>query len=221
MSERRRGPRHEAHGLEGVLHLEAEARLLNASVTGMSVQTAVRPQVGRSCEIAVRRAGMPPLRLTGTVVWCRQAARIRRERARSALFDAGIKFHDVMSKAAAELVRFLEASSFLSLDQRLANRFRVKLQEPAHLTADCAFRVRKISRHGMLIETEPCPEVNSLAKMELHLDGRSCAFTGRIAYAADAEETAGARASQLGVEFVDLPATSRDIIHTFIARHIE
>jgi len=221
MNERRRGPRHEAHGIEGILHLELEARLLNASLTGMSLQTTTKPQVGRSCSIAVRRADIPPLWLTGTVVWCRQAAGHRRERTKPSLFDAGIRLHDMMSRPAAELVRFLETGSFISMDQRIAKRFRVKLQQPAIFTTDCTFRVRKISRHGMLIEADPCPPLDSLIKMELCLNARSCSVTARIADAIAADEPGGARLSRLGVEFMDLPAPSRDMINAFITRHIE
>jgi len=187
----------------------------------MSVQTTAKPQVGRSCSIAVQRSDMPELRLAGTVVWSRQASGGWRDRSKPPPFDAGIRFHDMMSKTAAELVRFLEAGSFIGLDQRVAKRFRVKLQQPAIFTMDCTFKVRNIGRQGMLIEADPCPPVNSIVGLELHLNGRSCRLTGRVAHAVPAGEAPGARLSRVGVEFVDLPGPSRDMINTFITRHIE
>ena len=222
MSDKRSSPRYAVQDVKGTLHLSSEARILNMSLTGMAVETTTSMRVGRTYAINLRHGEAPAVRLAGTVAWCRlKSLRRRDDGETSAVYEAGVRFDDTLSGPAGDLMRFLQSSAVVTVDQRIAGRFRVKLPEPANLSADLTFLVRTISTTGMLIEAEFTPPVNSTFDMELDLDPTTCRISGRIAYAQEPTGADGAKLSQLGIEFIGLDDAARASIQDLIADQLQ
>jgi len=220
-AERRRSPRHPVGDVEGTLHISTGAKILNMSVTGMAVETDTQMRVGRSYSLTLRHADDFVLRLSGTVIWCHLRGVRKTETGQTmSVYHAGFRFEDVLTEKAEELTRFLEATAIIALDTRISGRFKLKLTEPVNLDTEYRFVVKTISASGILIEAETPLPAGTVFDLEIHLHGAVLQTKGRVVHARDATAADGARATQVGLEFVETAETDRHAIEEFIARQL-
>jgi Tfp pilus assembly protein PilZ len=218
MNEKRRSPRYPVERVTGKLHVLAEARILNMSLTGMAVETTSPMRIGRTYAVTLRHAEDATVRLSGTVVWCHLSG-LRETTAgeRVPVYHAGVEFGDTLTEKAEELVRFLERSAVVDVEKRISGRFTLDLNEPARLVAEVAFVVRTISAHGLLLETDSPFSLGAIVDMEIDLAGTVARTRGRVAFAREVAGAGGERISQLGVEFLELGQVDQARIESFIA----
>ena len=216
-TERRRSPRYAVHGVRGWLTLHSEARVLNLSLTGMSVETVHPLEVGKGYTIRLAHGDLD-LRLGGTAV--RSRLRGTRKHGPGAggdavpVYESGIRFDDALGDKAELLHRLLGAGTEVSLERRITGRFELGLPESVRLRRDYQFEVLKISATGMLIETELAPRLDSVFEIGVALGGEELRSACRVAFV---EPAAGGR-HHLGVEFRDVSAADRRRLEEFLAR---
>ena len=155
MNEKRRSPRYPVSGLEGTLLYNIDARILNLGLTGMALATSSALRVGHVYTLTLG-AGIGSLRLAGFVAWCRLARTRKTESGDTApVFEAGIRFEGMLSERAEQLLHLLEENAVISLETRVAGRFRLPDQdEPVQIESQVEFEVVKLSASGMLIECD-------------------------------------------------------------------
>ncbi len=217
--ERRRAPRYVVHGVRGWLVFQSEARVLNLSLTGMSVETVHRLEVGKAYAIRLAHDGFD-LRLNGTVVRSRLEGTRKLDAAAGhdsvPVYESGIRFDDALGEKGASLHRLLGASAEVSLERRITGRFDLGVPESVRLRREYGFEVLKISATGMLIEAALAPRLDSVFELSVALGGEDLRSSCRVAFV---EKAAGER-HQLGVEFRDMAAADRRRLEEFIAREV-
>ena len=119
------------------------------------------------------------------------------------------------------LLGFLEHHVVLSPHQRLTGRFRAQALRPAELEARYAFEVLKLSLSGMLVRTTLEASLGDTFAVELSLRDGVVPLNGRVAFVQRDDAVKGEVATQLGLEFVDVPESARSVLATFIARELE
>ena len=137
MDERRRSPRYQVQNVRGTMHIAADARIINMSLTGMSVSSNSPMRIGRTYALTLKHGDGLELKLQGTVMWChlRAISSSAREGA-GPLYEAGIRFDDVLNDKALNLVHFLEESAMIAPTQRLAGRFKVTAGQEVNLDTE-------------------------------------------------------------------------------------
>ncbi len=220
MVEKRRNPRYAVRNVEGTLHFNTQARILNLSLTGMAVETGTALRIGRSYSLTLHH-GAASVRLAGAVAWCQ----LRRTRKTSGgdsvpVYEAGLHFDGMLSDRAHQLLRLLEESAIISMETRVAGRFKVPDGERVHMESEYDFLVTKVSASGMLIETEVSPELESVYSLEFRLGTRSVRADCRVANVR-AGETADRRTTHLvGLEFAAMRSADRQVLEEFISREL-
>jgi hypothetical protein len=220
MAERRRSPRFQVHDVRGVLVLRVEAKIVNVSLTGAALELASPIQAGQLYNLELR-SGSQTLRLRGRVVWCRPVVPQRNAAGETtATYHAGLRFDGVLDERGEALLGLFRESEVVSFGQRLCARFRLETPRPVDLATEHEFEVRKISRTGMLIETELATDLNSVCELEVELGDDAFRAHGRIAHLiAHAQSAGDAPRSryQLGLEFIELSGRDREVLERFIA----
>jgi hypothetical protein len=205
--DKRRFKRYDVEGIEGTLVLNFEARVLNLSLTGLSLstQTALRSGTRYTLRVPSRQG---ELRFHATVRWCRLVGTERNALDEVVpVYHAGLDFRDELDQQARELLSFIESHVVVELERRLAGRFTVSQDTALEIGARGDFVARRLSRSGMLIETELVPEKDALLKVEVRHDRHPWEARARVAYVAARE---GGEGAELGIEFLELsePAAS-------------
>lgn len=220
--ERRRSPRYVVHDVRGWLTFRSEARVLNLSLTGMSVETLHPLEVGKAYTVRLTHGGDLDLRLAGTAVRSRFRGTRKLPAAQGGesapVYESGIRFDDALGDKAATLHRLLGASAEVSLERRLTGRFDLGLPESVRLRRDYQFEVVKISATGMLIDAELAPRVDTLFEIGVGLGGEELKCPCRVAFVAPVEGRPGHH--HLGVEFRDLSPSGRRRLEEFIAEEV-
>ena len=219
--ERRRSPRHPVQNVKGTLHLSADAKILNMSLTGMAVETDAQMKVGRTYSLTLKHRDDTALRLAGSVVWCHLRGLRKSDAGETrTVYEAGICFQEALTDQAAELARMLEATAIVAVEKRLSGRFQVNVTEPVSVRSDFHFVVKTISTVGLLIETEAAPAPGTMIEVEVSMNGHTLRTRGRVANLRELSGDGGNQTSQIGVEFVDTSDSERRVIEEFIGRHL-
>ncbi|MBZ5588834.1 MAG: PilZ domain-containing protein [Acidobacteriia bacterium] len=220
--ERRRSERHIVRGVKGTLHLSANARIVNMSITGMAVETNAQMRVGRKYSITFRHADDATLRLAGSVVWCRMRDTSQTDGgAATPVYAAGFRFDQALGNRAADLARILQTDSPTEVSKRSSGRFKVDVPEPVNLYTACHFAVKNVSAVGILVETEEPPPLDTIVDAELRLREHILRTRGRVARIGEVTGARGEKLSQLGIEFIETSEAGREAIEQFVGRCIE
>jgi hypothetical protein len=206
--------------VSGTLRLLSKAEILNISVTGMAARTSTHLRVGQTCDLRLEHGGKT-LRLPGTVVRAQLASFGKTGPA----YEIGFEFQDMLSEQAQQLLALLGETAVVSLDSRVAGRFKVPAGAPANLDASATLLVRKISTSGILVETEVRPEPDQELDLNLDLGTVPFACRGRVAYVEPQEVADGAAEAAspevlVGIEFLNLGTAERGILDAFIAERL-
>lgn len=222
IQERRRRPRHVVQNVEGTLHISADAKILNMSLTGLAVETDTQLRVGRTYSLTLRHGVDHSVRLSGTVVWCHLRSLRRSETGDTRpIYVAGVRFEQALTDRAAELARMLEATAVVAVEKRVSGRFKVNVPEPVSVAAEYHFGVKTISALGLMVETEAALALGTVIDVELHVDGATLRAKGRIAHVREVRDPGAARVSHLGIEFVETTDADRKAIEQFIADSLQ
>lgn len=218
--ERRRCPRYTVRDVQGTLLFVAEGRVLDMSLTGMSVETDTRLRLNRTYSLKLRNDNGGEVPLNATVVWCQLRQPHDRAQGGSIVYVAGLRFEDVLSEKAEKLISFLQSAAVISVETRLCGRFTACFREAVDLRTEYEFRVKSISSSGMLIVTDLAAEQGSLFEMELELGSYPLRVLGRAAYVRTLPRGSGSGKEELGVEFVDLTDEDRTALLGFIGKQL-
>jgi len=204
------------------MHIAADARIINMSLTGMSVSSHSPMRIGRRYSLTLKHGEGLELKLQGTVMWCHLRAIGSDQRDEPGpLYEAGIRFDDVLNDNAVSLVKFLEESAMIAPNQRLAGRFKVAAGQAVNLDTDYEFEVRTVSASGMLIEADASPPPDTVIELSVKLDGHTLKAPGRVAFQRDVGSADKRRITQIGVEFLELSKSDHKALEKVIAAAIE
>ncbi len=217
----RRHPRYEVQDLHGSLLYRTTVKVRNVSVSGLSLESAERLQLGRAYAIRLAGAG-EAVDVHGTIRWCHlSSARPRPGGETRAVYEAGLAFDDVFTGSGRSLLGFLEHHVVLSPQQRLTGRFRADALLPAALEARDEFEVLRLSLSGMLVRTALEASAESRFALELRLRTGTVPLEGRVAFVQREEAEKGSVTTQVGIEFVGGTDEARAAVARFIAEELE
>ncbi len=186
----------------------------------MSVETETRLRLNRTYSLRLRNDDGLEVPLAATVMWCQLRQAPGSARTGSVIYVAGLKFENVLSEKAEQLIEFLETAAVISVETRLCGRFRACFREAIDLRTEYEFEVRSISASGMLIVTELAAEQGSMFEMELDLGEHPLRMLGRAVYVRTLPRKAGRPKEEIGVEFADLADEERAALLEFIGRQL-
>ncbi len=217
----RRHRRYEVQDVRGSLLFRTNVQVRNLSVSGLSLESAERLQLGRT--YAIRLAGSDAaIDVHGTIRWCHLAsARPRPGAEPRAVYEAGLAFEDVFTEKGQGLLGFLEQHVVLSPHQRLTGRFRAEPLVPAELEARYEFEVLRLSLSGMLVRTPLEAALDARFGLELRLGDGVVPLEGRVAFVQRDEAAKGAVATQIGMEFVGGTDQARSALARYHAEELE
>jgi hypothetical protein len=216
--EKRRYPRYEVEDVRGRLRTSVEGRVTNLSMQGMALETHQWLSVGRSYTVKLEADGQE-VNLNGIVAWCRLAHLGRSETADGgAAYEAGIEFDDVVTEKAEQLFDVIADRGVTRLERRAHGRFTVVGAEPVSMEARPEFLVRKVSRSGMLIESEHVPDVEDRLDADINLEDRVLEARFRVAYVHHIRNEEGRPAAEIGVELEEMPGKDRKAYERMIDR---
>ena len=220
MKEKRRSPRFPVRGLDGTLLYNIDAKILNLGLTGMALATSSALRVGHAYSLTLG-AGIGSMRLSGVVAWCRLARTRKTESGDTApVFEAGIRFEGMLSERAEQLLHLLEENAIISLETRVAGRFRLPDQdEPVQIESQVEFEVVKLSASGMLIECDAVVAAETVLVADFNLPRAVVHATCRVASVLGGDAGGGRR--QFGLEFLELADEHRSAIDAFITEELQ
>jgi len=179
--------------------------IANLSLGGVALKADRRLNIGSEYTLKLEREGQA-VELTGLVMWSTLSALAKDESGESvAQYSAGLRFSGLFNEEVQSLMHFIDGNRVLP-EQRLAGlRFTIDAPDRAVLQGPEHYRVRLVSRSGMLIEADVPLEAEHLYTMELELPdgGPSVHFKGRVA-SFDEVLDATPRHYEVGVEFLEL-----------------
>lgn len=210
--EKRRAQRFVAENLQGTMVLASQVEVLNLSLGGVAIRADRRLNLGTEYSLKLEQQGRS-VSVRGLVVWSTLSGFARNARGETVpSYTAGLKFGDLPTERLAELIGFIDRKR-VAEEQRLAGiRLEIRAAE-AEVDRREPYRVRLISRYGMLIEARhPLPAETQCA-MALQPPGRatvelvarvvSCQAVGQDRYA-------------LGIEFREMEDGARWRLERYI-----
>jgi hypothetical protein len=214
-AEKRRHPRFTVEDVHGYLVQASKVEILNLSLGGVALRADRRLNIGSEYTLKLEM-GDRVIAMPGVVVWSVLSG-MRKSRGEDApLYSAGLKFTTAIDEKVQNLITFIDENRIVE-EHRLAGlRFQVDAPGKAVLDALENYRVRLISRSGMLIEADRSLEADRVYPMhfDLPLGGR-VAFAGRVASCLE-ETTGGPRRFRIGVAFVDMTSRDRELLDAFV-----
>ncbi len=213
-SDKRRHPRYEVDDVRGRLRATLEGEVFNLSVRGMALRTESWLSPGRSYTLKLV-AGDREISLTGTVARCRLAGPGLGGEA-APVYEAGIEFEDVMSEQAEEVLRLIVDRGITHVEREAFGHFTLRDEQGLVLETTPEFLVRKLSRSGMLIESEYVPGTDEPLEAELRIGNRVLHAELRTAYVHQIEPAEGRPRAEIGVEIVGMPADDQELFDAAI-----
>jgi hypothetical protein len=221
MRERRRSPRFTVQHVHGRLVFQAAARLLALGPAGATLELEAPVRVGK--ELTLTLSGDGTVRRAAVVVTGCEAAGTRDDAGGEPVehFTAEVRWAepDPDADPIAELLEPFEGETSATLGEERHARLRLAAPRPVDLAAVHPLEVRKISRSGMLVDTDLEAELDSQIDLDVGLDGERLDTSGRVAYVIELplEAAENGRRYRLGIEFVGLGAAGRATLDAFLA----
>lgn len=215
--EKRRFKRYDVAGIDGTLVLNFAARVLDLSLTGLRLSTNVALRSGTRYALRVRSATDDhELRFEATVRWCRLVGTESNAGGEVlAVYHAGLDFRDQLDQQARALLSFIEAHVVVELERRIAGRFTVETDTVLEIGARGDFVARRLSRTGMLIETELVPERGARLELEVRHERHPWRAIARVAHIVERGER-----TELGIEFLELDGQAVSAVEAVIEEQL-
>jgi len=220
-SSSRRGRRYKVDNVQGTLHFNTEARILNVSLTGVALESALPVRVGRSYSLTLRHDDEEAVSLSATVAWCHLQETRRNHLGESTpIYAAGLAFNDTLTEKAGQLIRFLEQSAIITVGQRVTGRFRVHGEQVISLKTRYEFVVKNVSLRGLLLETDLSPEAGAEFDIEVVLPAYTLQTRARVTRVKESRLADKRVLAEVEMAFVDLGQAARSRLAEFIASEL-
>ncbi len=190
--------------------------IINISAGGVSLLADVRLEMNQEYALRIENSDRA-VSVRGVVVWSILAGNALGRRGETIpLYEAGLKFTDVLPEKSVEIADFIERHKLFP-DSRIIARFDVESPGKAVLHYQFSFRVNKLSMGGMLMQTDRPFRVNDTFPVEIFLPGdRSVKVFGRIASCYGAGDTQEGARYNVGMEFLQTADEDRLVLSRFI-----
>ena len=217
--EQRRHRRFHLTEVRGSLVLSLDARIRDISLSGMALESATRLDPHRAYSFRLGSASAP-VSVTGTVVWCFLQGTRRLDSGEVVpVYQAGVRFQDVLSENARDIQRFLAENAIITVETRLFGRFSVREGQTVRLDSATDFQTLAISGQGLRVRTAAQIEAGSSCEIELELDGEQLRLFCRVTATAPAPGSSPGR-HDVDLTFVDLEPVQRAEVEAWVARHL-
>jgi hypothetical protein len=217
-TERRRHKRYRVANVEGTLVFKSDARVLNVSVAGLTVETTQALRVGRPITITLATE-REPLRLAGVVARCRLVATRAVGGEEQPVYQAGIRLEGMLSETAQRFLGFIESHVRIELERRVFGRFTLASGDTVMVEPAAEFQVAVISMSGMRVECDAGPEAEAVVEVEIRLNGSAIRVRARVVATASAGDEP--RRHVVDLEFAELAEAERTKLEAFIRREVE
>lgn len=213
---KRRHPRFVVEGVHGRMVFASQVEILNLSLGGVAIRADRRLNIGGEYTLKLELGG-EGIEIKGQVVWSvvsgvRKAA----ESETVPEYSAGLRFKDVFTERLLKLMAFIDRNKVFEEHRVGGLRFRIDAPGKALLDSPEEYRVRLISRSGMLIETQRALEPGKVYPMEIAPPGaETIRFDGRVASAVEIETDAPPH-FEFGIEFLALAPADDARLQDFI-----
>ncbi len=215
-AEHRKFRRYEVDSVHGKMAYLSDINILNISMDGAAIATTQRLSIDREYALKLNYESSS-LTLRGKIVWSVLShSKTLKNGEVVPVYKAGVKFTNVLTDAATNLITYIEKSRISDLEKRILGvRFKVQQPDNAMINMPCEYDIKKISLAGMLIASDIAHEIDSEHEMEIHLDGTPIAVVGRIANRAEAKGEGGVK-YDIGIEFVKIRDEELRILKSYI-----
>jgi hypothetical protein len=202
--------------VRGHLVLAARVEVLNLSLGGVAIRADRRLNIGSEYTLKLEM-GDRFIAMQGVVVWSVLSGMRKVRGEDRPEYSAGLKFTGVIDERVQGLIDFIDENRIVE-EHRLAGlRFQVEAPGKALLDSLESYRVRLISRSGMLIESDRRLDVERVYAMYFQPPaGGRVAFAGRVASCLEDGEGRGPRRYRIGVAFVDMAGSDRERLEAFV-----
>lgn len=199
---KRRHPRFIVEGVQGKMVFASQVEVLNLSLGGVAIKADRRLNIGGEYTLKLELAG-EAIDIKGLVVWSVMSGLHKAGEETVPEYSAGLRFKDIFTERLLRLMAFIDHHKVFEEHRVGGMRFRIDAPGKALLDSPEHYRVRLISRSGMLIETQHALEPDGVYPMEISPPGAEVIrFEGRVASSTDAENEPGHY--ELGIEFLTL-----------------
>jgi len=215
-AENRKFRRYDVDSVHGRLAYLSDIDILNISMDGAAIATTQRLSIDREYAIRLNYEDSG-LTLRGKIVWSVLShSKTLKNGEVSPVYKAGVKFTNVLTDEATNLITYVEKSRTSDMEKRILGvRFKVRQPNNAMISIPCEYAIKKISLSGMLIAADIAHEIDSEHEMEIYFDRTSIAVVGRIANLAEVKGE-GAVKYNIGIEFIKIPEEELKILTSYI-----
>lgn len=215
-SEGRKFKRYVVDSVNGKMSYVTDINILNISMDGAAIATTQRLSIDREYALKLKYDDSS-LTLRGKIVWSVLShSKTLKNGEVVPVYKAGVKFSNVLTEAATDLITYIEKNRSSDMEQRILGvRFKVKQPDSAMITMSCEYDIKKISLAGMLIASDIAHEIDSEHEMEIDLDGTLITVIGKIANRAEVKGE-GALTYDIGIEFIRIPEEDLKILASYL-----
>jgi len=200
---KRRYPRFIVEGVQGKMVFASQVEILNLSLGGVAIKADRRLNIGGEYTLKLELAG-ETLDIKGLVVWSVMSGLRRSGEDGVPEYSAGLRFKDIFTERLLRLMAFIDHHKVFEEHRVGGMRFRIDAPGKALLDSPEQYRVKLISRSGMLIETQHSLELDHVYPMEITPpDADAIRFDGRVASIAGVGGESSGQ-FELGIEFMAL-----------------
>lgn len=213
---KRRHARFLVEGVQGRMVFASQVDILNLSMGGVAIKADRRLNIGGEYTLKLELAG-EAVEIKGVVVWSVMSGAHKAGDADTVPeYSAGLRFRDIFTERVLKLMAFIDRHKVFEEHRVGGIRFRIDAPGKALLDSPEEYRVRLISRSGMLIETHHDLELERVYPMEVSPAGMEpIRFAGRVASAV-ALGTDTPQRCEFGIEFLSLPPEDDERLQAFI-----
>jgi hypothetical protein len=210
---KRRHPRFTVEGVHGRMVFASQVDILNLSLGGVAIKADRRLNIGGEYTLKLELAG-EAIDIKGLVVWSVMSGLRKSGKDTVPEYSAGLRFKDIFTERLLRLMAFIDHHKVFEEHRVGGMRFRIDAPGKALLDSPEHYRVKLISRSGMLIETTHPLELDGVYPMEISPPGAEpIRFEGRVASAMNMPDEGHV---ELGIEFLTLPPEDDLRLQAFI-----
>lgn len=220
--ERRKHKRYSVDNVQGTVVLKSDARVVNMSVAGMTLETNHGLRMGRPLSVTMGDSGRA-MRLTGTIVRCQMVGtRVVGGGEVQPVFRAGLHLEGMLTDTAEEFLGFMRDHARIEVERRVFGRFKLYEGQSVTVESEQPFQVLTLSLSGMRVESNRAPQAGGRVELVLDLHGASVQARARVV----AVESSPARENEpptqwIDLEFAPLADGERIALEEFIQRELE
>lgn len=209
--ERRNHNRYVVDDLCGSM-LSQDVTIANISFDGIQIKTTKRLNPGREYKLKIKHK-TAAIMIKAEVAWCTLSGSYMMEGGeQTPLYTAGLRFIENIDQKTEALRKFIEESRQKKPDRRLSGaRCRLAGEHTAEIEVE--YTIKKVSKSGMLVETDEPLDLESSLHTTLMLDSKFIEVQCRVVNCNKNVETGK---MLIGLEFLELSEDGKESLHSFI-----